>query len=133
MGLALSFGTLSTIGKITLQVVRKIGDSKFEAELAETSYKVPASGPNPYYKNLAKAMTHRLCDNQIDATIVSGVAGTYLGYKSSKTFGTPIQSEGTTSSIQDIVKTATENQKISAGLTKAAEETLAKKTTKKSA
>ena len=133
MGLALSFGTLSTIGKIALQVVRKIGDSKLEAELAETSYKVPASGPNPYYKNLAKAMTHRLCNNQIDATIVSGAAGTYLGYKSGKTFGIPIQSERTTNSIQDIIKTATENQQIAASLTKAAEETASKKTTKKSA
>lgn len=133
MDLALSFGTLSTIGKITLQVIRKINDSKLEAELAETSYKVPASGPNPYYKNLAKAMTHRLCNNQIDATIVTGAAGTYLGYKSGKMFGIPIQSERTTNSIQDIVKTAIENQKISETLTKAAEGTSAKKTIKKSA
>lgn len=133
MDLALSFGTLSTIGKITLQVIRKINDSKLEAELAETSYKVPASGPNPYYKNLAKAMTHRLCNNQIDATIVTGAAGTYLGYKSGKTFGIPIQSERTTNSIQDIVKTVIENQKISETLTKAAEGTSAKKTIKKSA
>lgn len=134
IGLALSFGTLSTIGKIALQVVRKIGDSKLEAELAETSYKVPSSGPNPYYKNLAKAMAHRFCDTQIDTTIVTGAAGTYFGYKSGKTFNTTIQSEGITCcSIQDIVKTATENQKIATGLTKAAEETSAKKTTKKSA
>ena len=125
---------MSTIGKIALQVVRKIGDSKLEAELAETSYKVPSSGPNPYYKNLAKAMTHRLCDTQIDTTIVTGAAGTYLGYKSGKTFCTPIQSEGIINcSIQDIVKTATENQQIAAGLTKAAEEAPSKKTTKKSA
>ena len=133
MDLALSFGTLSTIGKITLQVIRKINDSKLEAELAETSYKVPASGPNPYCKNLAKAVAHRLCNNQIDATIVTGAAGTYLGYKSGKTFGIPIQSERTTNSIQDIVKTAIENQKISETLTKAAEGTSAKKTIKKSA
>lgn len=76
----LSFGTFSTVGKVTLAFVRKVRDKNLKDKMLIAQLSTENS--EEYYKLAASHVTRAEIDRQFDPTIISGLAGSAFGFLS---------------------------------------------------
>lgn len=74
-----SFGTLSTIGKATLQISRCIVDNKLERKIKESVYE-PSVDMSENYKSITTLAVRKTIDGKLDNTVISGVVGSITAF-----------------------------------------------------
>lgn len=116
-----SFGTLSTIGKTGLSIIRKISEKKELTKLNAQQYTVVENEPTKYYSDLAKLATNHVINDGIDNTLTGTVVGTIFGIKAKKDINESMgdkkptvngyMSQQPTTPTKTTVKTAVESSK----------------------
>lgn len=74
-----SFGTLSTIGKVSLSGIRKVAEKKQIAKINSQEYAVTNNAPTTHYANLAKIATNHVLNEGLDNTLIGTTLGTVAG------------------------------------------------------
>ena len=79
-----SFGVLSEIGKVSLNLIRRANEKKMIAKAGADKYTVSSdkSVPVKGYNDVAKIAINHIINETIDDTIGSSFAGSLIGYKS---------------------------------------------------
>lgn len=103
----LSFGTFSTVGKVTLQIVRKLRDKNLKDKLLIAQLSNESS--SEYYKLAASHVTRAEIDKQLDPTIIAGVAGSAFGFLSVEL--NPAEEESKQTVIEIPVNTSSTEEK----------------------
>lgn len=95
---ATSFGVLSTIGKVSLSIGRRIAEKKSLTEVVGKDYINEGTTPKEAYTKVAKLAINRMINETMDDTLLSTALGTYIGLNSWD-FSDEPQENATTSSI----------------------------------
>ena len=75
-----SYGTLSTVGKLTLSGIRKISEKKQIAKINSEQFSITTNAPTDYYAKLAKINTNHVLNEGLDNTLLGTVFGTVSGH-----------------------------------------------------
>lgn len=87
-----SFGALSEVGKVTLNLVRRAKEAKASKEAAENvSITDSLDTPVNEYNNIAKHAINRIINESVDDTVFGTVLGSVIGYKSVEYVSDPVQ------------------------------------------
>lgn len=87
-----SFGALSEVGKVTLNLVRRAKEAKASKEAAENvSITDSLDTPVTEYNNIAKHAINRIINESVDDTIFGTVLGSIIGYRSVEYVSDPVQ------------------------------------------
>lgn len=87
-----SFGALSEVGKVTLNLVRRAKEAKASKEAAENvSITDSLDTPVTEYNNIAKHAINRIINESVDDTVFGTVLGSIIGYKSVEYVSDPVQ------------------------------------------
>lgn len=87
-----SFGALSEVGKVTLNLVRRAKEAKASKEAAENvSITDSLDTPVTEYNNVAKHAINRIINESVDDTVFGTVLGSIIGYKSVEYVSDPVQ------------------------------------------
>ena len=87
-----SFGALSEVGKVTLNLVRRAKEAKASKEAAENvSITASLDTPVTEYNNIAKHAINRIINESVDDTVFGTVLGSIIGYKSVEYVSDPVQ------------------------------------------
>ena len=87
-----SFGALSEVGKVTLNLVRRASEAKASKAAAENvSITDSLDTPVSEYNNIAKHAINRIINETVDDTVFGTVLGSIIGYKSVEYVSDPVQ------------------------------------------
>ena len=87
-----SFGALSEVGKVTLNLVRRAKEAKASKEAAENvSITDSLDTPVTEYNTIAKHAINRIINESVDDTVFGTVLGSIIGYKSVEYVSEPVQ------------------------------------------
>lgn len=79
-----SFGLLSEVGKISLNMIRRAAEKKSIAEISKAQYVVSSDETLSVsaYKDVAKLAINHTINETIDDTLIGSAVGSYVGFKS---------------------------------------------------
>lgn len=87
-----SFGALSEVGKVTLNLVRRANEAKASKAAAENvSITDSLDTPVSEYNNIAKHAINRIINETVDDTVFGTVLGSIIGYRSVEYVSEPVQ------------------------------------------